>query len=346
MKKIDYPYPVTSWDVYNFVDVFASFYMFLEKMSSEKVEYYCYKHEKGDCYGCKHGYCKELGFSPAKIHEILVFTFGTFSGFTSAVSAFGRQSEVNKRIVDTDDTIEFLFGYTGYAYEKRADILTAAAESVNAEIPAVARLKNVNSKKFRLITGYDGENLIAIQKSGEKFYTADDIEAVYVVTGKTERKYTFTDALARIKYVMECNNEERVWDEYIEKFKFWGKRENESIQDMKVRFEKLRRLTDTFYCHSFAEPFRHRILAEIKDERLNAYCKTIDKAYDDSHTVGWQCQALYYCRDWTKRHDDSTEGGYFAIAQDAARRLKKNEETVYSAVCDMIQILSYEKERK
>jgi hypothetical protein len=337
MKKIDYQYPVTSWEVYDFIDCFSSLYMFLEKMSAEKVDYYCCKQEKGDCYGCKHGLCRETGFSPAKIQEILGCTFSTLSGTTSAIAAYGRESDIHKSVYSTDDTINFILKYTGYNYEKHTDdLIRKATFSIDADVPVLIRLKD---NRFRTVIGYDGNSLIAIQKSGERVFTADEIDNIYVIIGKAERTHILIDALKRIKHVMECNREDGLWDEYIENFRFWGKREDAKIDDIKNRFSLLKSTLDSWFCHNFAETFRHKILAELKDQRLENAMKDIDRAYDDSHTAGWEGHALFNCRDWSKRHSDSIEGGYFELAVGVVKRLKNDDKFVYDAICEMIGIL-------
>ena len=95
----------------------------------------------------------------------------------------------------------------------------------------------------------------------------------------------------------------------------------------------------TWWCHSFAETFRHKIFAELKDERLAKAMDDINAAYDDSHTAGWQAHSLYNFRDWLKQQDASNEGGYCELGADVARRLRKDDDLVYDAVCEMIAIL-------
>jgi hypothetical protein len=335
-KTLIYPYPVTNWDIYNVSDCFGSLYMFLEKMSAEKVDYYCAKQEKGDCYGCAHSLCRDTGFSPARIHEVLYHTFETFTGTNSAINAFKRESKIRKEIRDTDDTIDFIMKYTGYNYVKYTDkIATSIQASINADTPVLARLTN---NRFRIIIGYDDSSPIALEKDGNRTLADGEIAAAYVITGKTERTLHLADALKRIKYVLDRNREECIWDEYIAAFtESWDKLENENVEATRDRFLQLREVV-TWWCHSFAETFRHKIFAELKDERLAKSMDEIDAAYDDSHTAGWQAHALYNFRDWSKPHSHS-EWGYWEIAADIARRLKKDDERVYAAVTEMIDII-------
>ena len=312
--------------------------MFLEGMSAEKVDYHCCKQEKGDCYGCRHNACRKTGFSPARIHEVLYHTFETLSGTNSAIKACGRESKISKAIRDTDGTIDFILKYTGYAYEKHTDDFAAQiAKSIDAGGPVLARLKDDH---FRILTGYDGESFLAVETPGNRPLAAKELDSIYVIAGKTERTYLLTDALKRIKHVIECNREEKIWEEYIESFRYWGEGnlEHESFKELKARFFNLREAI-TFWCHSFAETFRHKIFAELKDERLTKAMDGINAAYDDSHTAGWQAHALYNLRDWSKRHDHSTEWGYCELAADVARRLQKDDDLVYDALCEMIAIL-------
>ena len=337
-EQIEYPYPVTNWDIYNFSDCFGSLYMFLEGMSAEKVDYYCHKQEKGDCYGCKHNMCMKTGISPARTHEVLYHTFETLSGTNSAIPACGRESKIKKAIRDTDDTIDFILKYTGYAYEKHSrDFAAQITKSIDAGKPVLARLKD---NHFRILIGYDGDSFLALEKPKNRPMAAKEFDSVYVITGKTERGYFLIGALKRIKHVIDCNREENIWEGYIESFRYWGKGnlEHESFKELKSRFFNLREAI-TWWCHSFAETFRHKIFAELKDERLEKAMTDIDRAYDDSHTAGWQAHALYNFRDWSKRHDHSTEWGYCELAADVARRLRKDDDLVYEALCEMIAIL-------
>jgi len=337
-NQIGYPYPVTNWDIYNFSDCFGSLYMFLEGMSAEKVEYYCCKQEKGDCYGCKHNMCRKTGFSPARIHEVLYHTFETLSGTNSAIKACGRDSEISKAIRDTDDTIDFILKYTGYAYEKHTcDFAAQVAKSIDAGVPVLARLKD---NHFRILIGYDGNSFLALEKPENRVLAAKELDSIYVIAGKTERTYFLVDALKRIRHVLGCNRKEKIWDEYIESFRYWGKGNLEyaSFKELKSRFFNLREAI-TFWCHSFAETVRHKIFAELKDKRLAKAMNDIDAAYDDSHTAGWQAHSLYNFRDWSKRQDGSNEWGYCELGADVARRLQKDDDLVYDAVCGMIAIL-------
>ena len=217
-NQIEYPYPVTNWDIYNFSDCFGSLYMFLEGMSAEKVDYYCRKQEKGDCYGCKHAACRKTGFSPARTHEVLYHTFETLSGTNSAITACGRDSKIRKAIRDTDDTIDFIFKYTGYGYEKHTGgFADKIAASIDAGVPVLARLKDGH---FRVLIGHDGNLFLAVEKPENQPLAAGKLGSIYVITGKTERSCFLADALKRIKYVLECNREEKIWEEYIESFRY------------------------------------------------------------------------------------------------------------------------------
>jgi len=338
MTQIDYPYPVTNWDIYNFSDCFGSLYMFLEKMSAEKPGYHCRKQEKGDCYGCKHNMCVKTGFAPARIHEVLYHTFETLSGTNSAIQARGRDSDISKAIRDTDDTIEFIFKYTGYGYEKHCgDFAARIARSIEAGVPVLARLKD---NRFRILIGHDGKSFLAVEKPKHRALAPGNLESIYVITGKTERGYCLADALKRIRHVIEHNREERVWEEYIESFRYWGEGNLEyaDLKEIKNRFLLLQKAL-TWYCHSFAETFRHKIFTELKDERLREAMDGIDRAYDDSHTAGWQGHALYNFRDWSKRYDHSNEWGYCELAAGVVRRLRGDDDLVYEALCEMIDIL-------
>ena len=130
---------------------------------------------------------------------------------------------------------------------------------------------------FRILIGYDGKSFLAVEKPENRVLAARELDSVYVITGKTERTYFLVDALKRIKHVIDCNREEKIWEEYIESFRYWGKGnlEHESFKELKSRFFNLREVI-YWWCHSFAETFRHKIFAELKDERLTKAMKDID----------------------------------------------------------------------
>ena len=82
---------------------------------------------------------------------------------------------------------------------------------------------------YIVITGYDGETLSIPRTviyenpwnnptlAPEKTLVYDDLELLYVFGEKTARRYNLLDGLNNIRRVMEYNNNEKLWDEYLAK---------------------------------------------------------------------------------------------------------------------------------
>lgn len=79
---------------------------------------------------------------------------------------------------------------------------------MNKDKPVLAKMKDAEKGSFRVITGYDGEMLICpdfstASNAPDQFPTYEDVECLYVIGDQISPKYTFIDALKRIKRVME-----------------------------------------------------------------------------------------------------------------------------------------------
>lgn len=115
--------------------------------------------------------------------------------------------------------VDFIIGYAGYCYEKyNNDLIGKIRASVDTGTPVLARIKNPANGSFRVIVGYDSDFLITAEPVGaqnkpENQPAVDDSDSIYIVGGKTKSKYTLIDGLKRIKRVMDCDREAKVWDE-------------------------------------------------------------------------------------------------------------------------------------
>jgi len=120
-----------------------------------------------------------------------------------------------------DNTADFLFGFAGYGFRKLTDpagFKAAIAKSIDAGKPVLAKVKT----NFRVLTGYDGDALIApdfvngfdkkTKRKGAPKY--GEIEALFIFGEKTAPRYTLRDGLERIKRMFELNEKEKIWDEY------------------------------------------------------------------------------------------------------------------------------------
>ena len=161
--------------------------------------------------------------------------FDTLSGSISMRCRFdGKQTKMQKQMIGedesygTDDTVDFLFGFTGYGYHKCTDPAAFKDEimaSIDAGKPVLAKIKS-GSGRFHVITGYDGEALISPHdywlsraRPGPPAY--DELVALYIFGGKITPRYTLKDGLERICRVREANINEKVWDDYLAKMGGW-----------------------------------------------------------------------------------------------------------------------------
>ncbi|MHC1693857.1 MAG: hypothetical protein AB9835_00975 [Eubacteriales bacterium] len=342
MKKVlDFPYPFSGFTGLDFVNCFASLYMFLEDIKCRE-DYDCPAREGKGCTGC--GSCND---SPSKRQEDIFFFFGTMSGETSLRQDYDKgNTEIYGEIVGSDSQVRFVTGLTGWEYEKQADnILEGVIKSIDAGIPVLAKLKDGKNGLFRVINGYDGDALVipdpkGAQRAPDRAPVADEVESLYIIIGKKAPKYTLRDGLSRIRYVMEHNRDTGYWDTYISKFKYWDEKLSEAdFEELKRRFKRVCDTAwHTFDCHNFAETFRHRIWEGMKDTRYDEPFRVIDAAYDLTHTRGWQLIALNDCRDWSSRRYNELEWGMCECVRSCLESYKKNDEDVLAAVIRAMEV--------
>ena len=247
------------------------------------------------------------------------------------------------------ETIDLLIKFIGYNYFITKDNFAGTIKaSINGDKPILARVKANNETEgiFRVITGYDDDLLIMADPSNAQQKPVsppsyEDILEIIVFTERTKPSYTLIDGLKQIKSVMDKNLENKVWDKYIQKFMYW----NEKLQDVdfdEIK-ERYKRKCDiawhNFNCHNFAEVFRHRIIDELMDSRLDELCRLIDESYDYAHTRNWQIISLNDCRDWTKRRYNELESGYCACVVQCLEKLKDYDAKVLAAIEKAIEIL-------
>ena len=349
MKKLNFVYPFTCFSSMNFTNCFSSLYMYLEKYA-DSYDFNC----KEFCCCC--GMCN---IPWAGVQTRLFFLFDTISGRSAAQNSWGNtHTAIFNEIYDTDETADFIFGFTGYGYEKHIEnIADKIRASIDDGIPALVRLKDSGDNTFRIIIGYDDDNFIQAQSEGGHKISYDEpilekIIAFYQVTGKTERKYTLLDGLKRIKRVFEFNRGIKLWDEYVNAFQYHHGH-NESAEDIQRRFNTARDAMN-WNCHNFGmamgvignyervpKQLENRIWDEWKNPAFLPPFNNIGGACDLSHTRQWQIHALakVCVKSQTERHDGHTEWGLFECAADALKFIKEYDDVIYNAVCDMIGLL-------
>lgn len=350
MKNLNFVYPFTCFSSMNFTNCFTSLYMHLEKYgelyTSDCNEFCCF--------------CGMCNVAWGGTQTRLFFLFDTVTGRLAAQNGWGnKRTEIFNKICDTEETVDFLFGFTGYGYKKQTENL---AEKIRAGIdggsPALVRLKDSGQNTFGIITGYDGDNFMQARPEGgpkisDEALTAEKIDALYQVTGKTERKYTLIDAFNRIKRVFEANRDAKLWDEYINAFKYDHNSKGESPEEIQRRFNTARDAM-IWNCHNFGmafgvignyervpEQLKNRIWDEWKNPAFLPAFNNLGVACDLSHTRQWQIHALakVCVKSPAERHDSHTEWGLFECAADALRFIREYDDVMYKSVCEMIVLL-------
>ncbi|MEO3946264.1 hypothetical protein [Gorillibacterium sp. CAU 1737] len=340
-KELSFLYPFSAFSTLNFVNCFASVYLYLEGYEEED-DYDCSSREGGNCIGCEH--CED---SAASKQEALFFLFGTMSGDTALREGYSERIPLQDEICDTDEQIEFIMKFVGYAYRKVTDnFKDAIIRSIHTDKPVLVRMKDSDRGSFRVITGYDETGLICpkaadAQKEPDCAPTYEEIDCLYVMGEKGKPVYRLLDGLKRIERVMAFNQEARLWDGYIERFDYW----NEKLGGLELEQlrERFQRVSDTmwvtFNTHNFAETFRQSMWPGMQNERLAPAFDRISLAYDLTHTRAWQLISLHGCRDWSKRRDEELEWGMCATAMMILESIRDNDEQVFAAIQEAISIL-------
>ena len=339
MKNVlSFNIPFSGFNNLTFSNCFASVYMFLENIAGVSENECAAKNDK-NCNGC--GHCKNSAY---------YFLFDTICGRSSMRPTFDATPP---DCDGTPESIHFILGFAGWGYAiSTTDFPRKIQDSIDAGRPVIARMKDGANGAFRVLIGYDNGSLIMAapknaQQSPSQAPTYDDIADIIVFTGKKEREYRLLDALRRIEQVIESNIGH--WDGTIQKFKYWPENlKDADFEELKRRFKRACEMAwYNFNCHNFAEVFRHRIIDELKDSRLDGYnnlCRpggggAVDRVYDDSHTRNWQIIALYECRDWSSRRYHELEWGMCESVVQCLERLKDNDTEVLAAVREAIRIL-------
>jgi hypothetical protein len=361
VKPTDYDFLFSPFRDMDFTNCFTSLYAYLEDIR-EPDDYDCAK-KRGE--PCRHPDCHHACWQTMK-NQVgsLFFLFDTMSGRSATVRGWGNKpTAIYSEIYDTDDMIDFLMGFVGYGYVKHTDnLMEHVRASLNEGIPVIARLKKGGAAyldgegdSFRLITGCDGGKLLmpkpqGSQKAPKKAPKLNEIDSVYVLTGRAQRKHTQLDGLRRIKRVMDADREAGAWDQYIHAFEGYHERLQGLSSDAFKQLFEFACKAAVWNCHNFAEVFRwHKgegvfdganwIWADIRRPELKEPCCRIDWACDRSHTLQWQLHHIYDGHEWSEKNVRRLGWGMCETFAMILREIKAEDEIVYGAVCEMIGIL-------
>ena len=246
MKNVlDYDQHFTYLEGQNFIQCFASSFMYLERKANPTGSIND-PEIGGQCFGCGSGgelsHCKKDKDAAKRCG--FFFLFNTLTGTSAVRRQFdGKPTDMQKLTgyvgfigdegndCGTDFVVDFLFGYTGYDYKKVTNAAAFKDEiitSIDAGKPMIAKLK-VKDPPFHVIIGYDDDKLVVPHTINynwqekpptlkpEYIPAYDEIDALYIFGDKAKRRYTLKDGLNNIRRVMEYNINAGLWDEYLAK---------------------------------------------------------------------------------------------------------------------------------
>jgi hypothetical protein len=357
-KTLDFKVPFSGFSGTTFINCFTSTYVFMEKIITDVIDYECVQLRSKPCNSC--GNCSKGGNTPISIQEKYFFLFDTMCGRSSLRCRWdGELTEMDKMISeidpyegDTDENIDFLFGFAGYEYEKNvnsAGFKDAIMNSIKSGKPVISKVK-ASKSRFRVITGYDNDSLICpdytnAHQKPEIAPVYSEIDTLYLIGDKIKPKYTLKDGLSRIIKVMEYNIKENLWHDYTEKIGTYtsdsfGK---SSLDEKKARLKRVAEtMWHTFNCHNFAEVFRicrsedtfefykrFKSMEILCNPKFNEMINEISGGcYGYTHDLAWALIGLEECIDFSKH-----AAGYMGeMAQLTLGQIAKNDERVLSII--------------
>ncbi len=336
--KLQINIPFTGFADLNFISVFSSIYIYLEKLSSGDG-YDCAVKMGEKCTGC--GNCKS---STHGIMEQHYFLFDTVTGRSSLRCHFdGTPTEMQERVGETyadacgtPETVDFLFGFTGYDYEIVTDsavFIDKIRESIRDDRPVIAKVPG-DRGRFRVIIGFDGENLLEPDYNGAQAAPTEgvkltDITALYRIKEKIPRRFTMKNAFSRIVEVMEYNENSGLWDEYEAKMGWYGGMEGLTADEMRQRMARTAgTMWHTFNSHNFAEVFRNQITEELRTPDIDEIRMIIGgESYGYTHDLAWSLIGWNDIISW----EGQFEGifvGYAEAVQLIIHRIHENDRKV------------------
>jgi hypothetical protein len=344
--KYELPFnvPFSGFTTTDFINCFAATVMVLEGRTGDD-DYDCKQRNGEPCDGC--GNCRS---STAGLQEHLFFLYDTMSGRSSLRCRWdGEPTEMQRLIGETgvdscgtDYTVDFLFGFAGYAYDKlmAPDAFRAAiTASVDAGRPVIAKVKS-GEGRFRVITGYDGDALISpdyanAQRRPQGAPAYDELDALTLIGDKVQPRYTLKDGLERIVTVMTHNLDEKLWDEYMDKMG-WYQPDGLAKMDLERKQARMKRVADTmwhtFNCHNCAEVFRFRTYEELQDPVLDDICKEIGgPCFGYTHDLAWALIGLNDRLDWSPYHNEYV-CGWGEMVELTLDRIKQNDIQALNAI--------------
>ena len=350
-KSLAFNIPFSNFSGTHFINCFTSAYMFVEKMDLSGLENQpCKKRPDGVCVGCGSG----CGETPASLQNKYFFWFDTMCGHSSLRWRFdgaptGMQlwiSGADPYECGTDETIDFLFGFAGYEFQKSTAPETfkaAIVASIDAGKPVIAKVRT-GEHRFRVITGHDGDALLqpdyAHAQNKPEAPVLGELKTLYLFGEKTTPRYTFKHGLERIVKVMEYNLAEKLWDGYFEKIGWYGWNSGDGMNkaDLAEKKKRMNRVAETmwhtFNSHNFAEVFRARHFEELKNPAFDDLCRKIGGPWHGyTHDLCAGLIGFNQQLDWT---NDWFATGFAEIIERALKQIEQNDAAVLGAVKQML----------
>lgn len=352
-KELNFISLFSNLDHLSFLNCFSSVYMYCEKIvGTDLVE--CVKEKGKRCHECKK--CDDIWGATWFIQESLFFVFGTMSGINSFRPDFDGLIEYKN---DTTEIIDYIFKFAGYEYEVlTCDFVQKIKASIDNDKPVLARIKDDFKNPYRVLIDYDDDKFIIAEAKDEGIIncsdhpiTYDQFSSVIIVKEKVKPQYTLLDSLKRIQEVMQVNEEKGIWDDCIQKFKYWEEKlQDVDYDEIKRRFDRIEQIMwHNFNTHNFSEGFCRQMWdivtgtgEELKDERFISIINKINSTYSGSgfHDKNWQLFALNKNRDWSVRHEGEADWAYCGCVVQCLESLKEYDRIVLDEINKAISILS------
>lgn len=165
----------------------------------------------------------------------------------------------------------------------------------------------VKNYGFCIITGYDGDSLFSPNfNMKDNAVTYDKLVVLYCFGNKAVPRYTFKDGLKRIKQVMECTVNERIWEQYID-IMGWNWSDKPGIDERKAR---MNRIADNAWAvmisHFFAEVFRHRWYVGLHKPEYDEMYSRIGHINGYMCSLAWGLDCINKQIDWS--FDEHADG--------------------------------------
>jgi hypothetical protein len=341
-NPLDFDIPFNSNMNTDFINCFASVYLFLEKVNCGK-NYRCNNDNKV-CDGCG---CCDRPNEQARVY----FLFSAMSGRSATRDRCDGQLSKSVKLVAADDsgtdyTVDFLFGFAGYEYRKCSDKTKFKDEitaSIDAGKPVIAQVRS-KVGRFRVIIGYDGDVLINpdyahARDIPESALLYEEIEKLYIIGDKVSARFTLKDGLERIKYVMESHTDEALWDEHINSYE---ELDNLDPEEIKARLKYLIKMTcQPWNCHDFKAAFRNCYDEEMRNPVFSALWERICELCDSTFSCCLDISKIKYSNGWYEDNNPAAALEAKTTMCVTIEKIKENDLEILEIIKQALEIVTW-----